>query len=866
MSLQYIPEDFVLKGQNYSEKTISIAGKYEAFLDAITTEDFGHVRQAIRESVKFLVSKNYSCIKDLAEENWESTSKIRLKYNSFEQYLSNIELPSKKAASIDLATGTGKSWVIYGVAAITLAEGIVDKVLVLCPSLTIEEGLKNKFEQLAGDQINQKILQELGAVHSAPSIKNANEPILNGDICVENIHAVYKRTGSSIEDSFKGKGQRTLVISDEAHHIYSPDDTATRKWLDFIKSEEYEFNYHLGLSGTPYVDNEYFHDVIYRYGIKQAIEDKVVKKVHYKLEEADKDKGWAETWHNHVTMQEKYAGLLKPISLVVTDRIYRTVELWQELVEYIAKKDSISFKEVSKKVIWIASGLPSSDNEQQVVNSILEEPEKVRKQNLSLLKTVDEPDNPVEWIISVGMLTEGWDVKNVFQIVPHERRAFNSKLLIAQVLGRGLRIPEGLDQPSVRINNHENWSQEIKDLYQEVLEIENKITYGYSEEKAQFEFPLYNLNYSHEETTVSSGQQPSSKEPEIKKLKPQSKLKETHSTYSEIGTISFQMEIAGIQPIDVAARQIKLFLKEKDSDISKDWPTSKIKQFLQEKLADRGFETSYVSSENLATFKQGFGPMFREQNKEVVRLILKADDIESLNMSELPKQTFSESSIKRDGYLFYSQERLDLIDPTDYAQLEEYLDDKANYSSVRESVIKYGGSEDEIKFLKDNLFKIEDEKLRTVHNLVFVSHTPEKKFVTTILANIDLIDSFLKSPDKGFYNFPFSYKPAGVGSSHVKSENFNPDFFLKLKDQNVVLVVEIKSTDVNRPKNKAKYRDGAEHFNTLNQKLEETGINWQYHFYFLSPENYTDFFQAVRDNRLNWKSELMQVLEEPGAF
>ena len=42
----------------------------------------------------------------------------------------------------------------------------------------------------------------------------------------------------------------------------------------------------------------------------------------------------------------------------------------------------------------------------------------------------------------VSMLTEGWDVQNVFQIVPHEERAFNSKLLIAQVLGRGLRVPD----------------------------------------------------------------------------------------------------------------------------------------------------------------------------------------------------------------------------------------------------------------------------------------------------------------------------------------------------------------------------------------------------------------------------------------
>ena len=64
------------------------------------------------------------------------------------------------------------------------------------------------------------------------------------------------------------------------------------------------------------------------------------------------------------------------------------------------------------------------------------------KNNIPILRRVDDKDNPVEWITSVSMLSEGWDVKNVFQIVPHEERAFNSKLLIAQVLGRGLRIPE----------------------------------------------------------------------------------------------------------------------------------------------------------------------------------------------------------------------------------------------------------------------------------------------------------------------------------------------------------------------------------------------------------------------------------------
>ena len=104
-------------------------------------------------------------------------------------------------------------------------------------------------------------------------------------------------------------------------------------------------------------------------------------------------------------------------------------------------------------------------------------PEKRRKENLASLNQVDDSSSPVEWIVSVSMLTEGWDVKNVFQIVPHESRAFSSKLLIAQVLGRGLRVPPQLsNEPLVTVNNHEAWSEEIGNLLKEVLEVENTLS------------------------------------------------------------------------------------------------------------------------------------------------------------------------------------------------------------------------------------------------------------------------------------------------------------------------------------------------------------------------------------------------------
>ena len=57
--------------------------------------------------------------------------------------------------------------------------------------------------------------------------------------------------------------------------------------------------------------------------------------------------------------------------------------------------------------IWVTSGIPSNKNEKEEIETIISEPEKIRKENLALLKTVDEPENPIEWIVSVSMLTEG---------------------------------------------------------------------------------------------------------------------------------------------------------------------------------------------------------------------------------------------------------------------------------------------------------------------------------------------------------------------------------------------------------------------------------------------------------------------------
>jgi type III restriction enzyme len=57
------------------------------------------------------------------------------------------------------------------------------------------------------------------------------------------------------------------------------------------------------------------------------------------------------------------------------------------------------------------------------------------------LLAVESVDEPTEIVIHVNMLKEGWDVTNLYTIVP--LRAANARTLVEQSIGRGLRLPYG---------------------------------------------------------------------------------------------------------------------------------------------------------------------------------------------------------------------------------------------------------------------------------------------------------------------------------------------------------------------------------------------------------------------------------------
>ncbi len=480
-------EDLVLKVSGNVDPKKWDEGRYDAFVDALC-EGREYQKEAIFTALRFLVGGEYPDLRALARENFDENPKLAEAFGSWDAMESRLQLPDLLSCSLDLATGTGKSYVLYGIAAILLAKGTVDRVLVLCPSNTIEHGLTEKFKELAADPDLLEAMPADMAYHS-PQIIDASESIVEGCICVENYHAILKHVKSAVRSSLKGKGEKTLVLNDEAHHVASAT-TDLKKWKEFLIDKEFGFRRVVGVSGTCYVGNDYFADVVSRYSLRQAIEERHVKEVEYIAKEPklrDSDEKWQLIHKFHKECARKIKRRvpgIRPLTIVVTKNIRNCESVAEELRAFLQESERISEEQADSKVLVVTSS-------------------QAHQRNIARLRMVDSPQSKVEWIISVSMLSEGWDVKNVFQILPHEERAFNSKLLIAQVLGRGLRVPENWhgEQAKVTVFNHESWAPKIEHLVNEILEMDKRVS-SVVLRNSEHHFTVHNLEYEKTETST----------------------------------------------------------------------------------------------------------------------------------------------------------------------------------------------------------------------------------------------------------------------------------------------------------------------------------------------------------------------------
>ena len=821
-------KDLVLKvSHNYDPKRFD-PNKYEAFLDALCG-DREYQKEAIWETIRYFLGGEYKSLKDLAIENYHKNPKLQEKYLSFEDFLSRLQLPEKLSCSLDHATATGKSYVMYGIARILLAEGAVDQVLVLCPSNTIEAGLTEKFRSLSADRTLKDLLPADAKIAN-PRIINASNTIQKGDICIENIHATYINTKSAIEDSLAGKGERTLVLNDEAHHLMSPSDTALKKWKEFLLDPKYGFKFVVNVSGTCYIGDDYFTDVIHRFSLRDSIEEKFVKSIRYVAEDSsgNEDEKFQKIYDNHIENKTVKYRKVKPITILVTKNIAACKRLTEKLIAFLAKKEKISKEQAAEKVLIVTSA-----NE--------------HKSNIPILRRVDDKDNPIEWITSVSMLSEGWDVKNVFQIVPHEERAFNSKLLIAQVLGRGLRVPEVYrgNQPVVTVFNHDKWSSSIKHLVDEVLEIEKRLHSYPVAKKEDYNFDLYNIDYKRNDEEVAYPQED-----------PFELLKKGYITYSSQAeevekSTTYVRAVSGEQDVKKTLIEFKMysveevaqdvfnrlliFDQEAGTHYSEQFHKSKIAEIIRGSLKRIKDDSGKVSEGNRNQTLAAFGVIRRKGTKSL-RFKIEAQELIKINTREIGKNSLGVGSLRRDSTIFYDDYSMSLGEAADRKLLKELEEDE---SLPRSALIKVANK----------------YNFKTPLNVALASYEPERKFIRGLTTDQTgkAINAWIKSLDVGFYSIEYSWQKG----THPKQGSFNPDFFLRIGTD--IIVVEIKMDNDVSDENRAKLRYAREHFERVNGLQEEQ----KYYFKFLSPGSFDLFFKALSNGTYkDFKSELEAKLEE----
>jgi len=830
-------QDLVLHVSKSVDPSAFDINKYEGFLDALCGER-EYQKEAIRNTLLYLLGGNYHNLSQLAEENYHANVNLQTLYGSFEQYKRHLQFPNKLSCSLDMATGTGKSYVIYGIARIMLAEDAVDHVLVVCPSTTIEDGLMEKFKLLSGDEALRNLLPDDAAIKN-PHIINATESITTGTICVENCHALYEHVKSSIRESLAGKGKRTIVMNDETHHVYNQTGKSFKKWKEFLIDGEFGFKYIVGLSGTCYIGDEYFTDVISRYSLREAIEEGFVKIIDYVAEDTSntQDEKFQKIYDNHIENKNTKYRLLKPLTILITKDIRACNKLTDNLIQFIAEMEGISEEDASKKVLEVTSS-PKHKN------------------NLRKLADVDRKDSPVEWITSVSMLTEGWDVKNVFQIVPHEERAFNSKLLIAQVLGRGLRIPEDYlgQKPVVTVFNHDRWSGRIKHLVDEVLEIEKRIYSHPVEKEEDLHFSIHNIDYAKLTETEEYKQK---KEYEFTKgfitLIRQAPALERETEYIRATTGESRRKKTVIKykmfSIDEIAEQLQNRFKSIDMETAEtENPTNYsdkynlqwLKKLIRNSLLRIGEKGDQVSDENRQRIYQAFGVIHRPAAK-AVRYKMSPKALIKIHTLDRNRNRVGFASIKRaEATIFWDDLSKKLSDEESINFLNEIDKDETLPRSAMEKI--------------DNTYNF-----KTPLNIVIADHKPERLFVRELIKpeNSKVVDSWLKSTDQDFYPIEYSWKKG----EHPKRGHFNPDFFIKINKN--ILVVEIKGDEeIREPsdENKAKYKAAKKHFDTLNEQQSKL----KYYFNFLTPEDYDYYFDHLREGNLNFNSKLDAELVKNG--
>jgi len=382
-----------------------------------------------------------------------------------------------------LATGVGKTRLMGAFIGYLFQAHGIKHFFVLAPNLTIYDKLIADFtpntpkyvfkgiaefssyppEIITGDNYEERA-QALGDLLSPVTINIFNIAKISSEVRggkAPRIKRLSEYIGQSYFDYLAALPDLVLLM-DESHRYRASAGVRAINELKPLLGLE--------LTATPFVETTKgplpFKNVVVSYPLAQAMEDGFVKEPAVVTQRNFDAKNMPPEEVERVKLQDgvrmheatkvelkTYARTqgvkeVKPFMLVIA----RDTTHAGDLLAYL-QSDGFFAGRYRSKVIQVDSSRSGADEEDMIRR----------------LLAVESVDEPTEIVIHVNMLKEGWDVTNLYTIVP--LRAANARTLVEQSIGRGLRLPYG---KRTGVDAVDRLSIIAHDRFQEIIDDANR--------------------------------------------------------------------------------------------------------------------------------------------------------------------------------------------------------------------------------------------------------------------------------------------------------------------------------------------------------------------------------------------------------
>jgi len=403
---------------------------------------------------------------ELREPNWQAVQAFLNHYyqtkNQNSEKLVDRRLDNFNKLSeciLSVATGVGKTYIMAAILNYLAEAEKVKNFLIVAPGKIIREKTINNFSLNKSNSLVDKLtikpphIIDIKNFHTAKTTdKNQTKLFI---FTVQSLTQARGKTArkTSNYDEVLGKSLREhlsklddLVVFADEHHLYYGE-----KFSQAIR--ELKPKVLIGLTGTPH-EKTPTNEIIFEYPLWKALRDKLIKipvmvgrhdgyqDEETKLKDAIKLLNAKQTLLDNYT-QQKNLPSQKALMLTIAPSIEEAEQIRTSLI--------VNCQFPSENVLQVDSSKITDDLAQELQN-------------------IDNPHNPAQIIVAVGMLKEGWDVKNVYVIVP--LRAFKSATFIEQIIGRGLRLPFGQHTSKEALNTLEII---MHDNFKELLDVRKSL-------------------------------------------------------------------------------------------------------------------------------------------------------------------------------------------------------------------------------------------------------------------------------------------------------------------------------------------------------------------------------------------------------